>query len=234
MFRGELGQPYGGFPKDLQKKVLNGTAPLADRPGALLAPVDLVAARGEAEQKAGRKVTDQQFASYLMYPKVFLDWNAHWGKYGDVSVLPTSVFFYGMSPGEEVTIEGDPGKTLILRYLAVSEPHADGTRTAFFELNGAPRSVSIADRALKPDRTPAVRADAGNPDHVGAPMPGMIATVAVKPGDEVERGDMLLSIEAMKMEAGVRAERDGRIAEVLVQPGQQIDAKDLLIVFKAK
>ena len=84
-----------------------------------------------------------------MYPKVFLDWNAHWGKYGDVSVLPTPVFFYGMSPGEEVTIEGDPGKTLILRYLAVSEPHADGTRTAFFELNGAPRSVSIADRALQ-------------------------------------------------------------------------------------
>ena len=150
-------------------------------------------------------------------------------------MLPTPVFFYGMSPGEEVTIDSDPGKTLILRYLAVSEPHADGTRTVFFELNGAAafgRRSPIA--RCKPDRTPAVRADAGNPDHVGAPMPGMIATVAVKPGDEVERGDMLLSIEAMKMEAGVRAERDGRIAEVLVQPGQQIDAKDLLIVFKAK
>jgi pyruvate carboxylase len=234
MFRGDLGQPYGGFPKELQKKILNGSAPLSGRPGAFLQPVDLAAARAEAEQKADRKLTDQQFASYLMYPKVFLDWNAYSAKYGDVSVLPTPVFFYGMSPGEEITVDSIPGRILILRYLAVSEPHADGTRTVFFETNGQPRSVNIADRALKSERPPAVRADAGNPDHVGAPMPGMIATVAVKPGDSVARGDMLLSIEAMKMEAGVRAERDGRIAEVLVQPGQQIDAKDLLIVFKSE
>ena len=233
MFRGDLGQPYGGFPTALQNKVLKGAAPLPGRPGALLKPVDLPVVRAEAEQKAERKLTDQQFASYLMYPKVFLDWNAYWGRYGDVSVLPTPVFFYGMSPGEEVTVDSGPGKTLIVRFVAVSEPHADGTRTVFFELNGQPRSVNVADRALKPDRTPSIRADAGNPDHVGAPMPGMVATVTVKPGDEVARGDMLLSIEAMKMEAGVRAERDGLIAQVLVQPGQQIDAKDLLIVFKS-
>jgi len=233
MFRGDLGRPLGGFPKALQKKILNGSAPLSDRPGASLPPTDLAAARRDAEQKSDRTLTDNQFASYLMYPKVFLDWNAYRARYGDVSVLPTPVFFYGMTPGEEITIDGGPGRTLILRFVAVSEPHADGTRTVFFELNGQPRSVNVADRALKPDRTPAVRADAGNPDHVGAPMPGMIATVTVKPGDEVARGDMLLSIEAMKMEAGVRAERDGRIAEVLVQPGQQIDAKDLLIVFKS-
>jgi pyruvate carboxylase len=233
MFHGDLGRPLGGFPKALQKKILNGAAPLSDRPGASLAPTDLVVSRKDAEQKAERVLSDNQFASYLMYPKVFLDWNAYRTRYGDVSVLPTPVFFYGMAPGEEITVDGGPGKTLIVRYVAVSEPHADGTRTVFFELNGQPRSVNVTDRALKPDRTPAVRADAGNPDHVGAPMPGMIATVTVKPGDEVERGDMLLSIEAMKMEAGVRAERDGRIAEVLVEPGQQIDAKDLLIVFKS-
>jgi len=233
MFRGDLGRPPGGFPKALQKKILNGTTPLSTRPGATLPPTDLAAARKDAEQKTERKITDNQFASYLMYPKVFLDWNAYRTRYGDVSRLPTPVFFYGMAPGEEITVDGGPGRTLIVRYVAVSEPHADGTRTVFFELNGQPRSVNVADRALKPDRTPAVRADAGNPDHVGAPMPGMIATVTVKPGDEVSRGDMLLSIEAMKMEAGVRAERDGRIAEVLVQPGQQIDAKDLLIVFKS-
>ena len=181
MFRGELGQPFGGFPKELQNKVLKGAAPLPGRPGAVLPPVDLAAARAEAEQKAGRKLTDQQFDSYLMYPKVFLDWNAHRGKFGDVSVLPTSVFFYGMSPGQEVTVEGDPGKTEIIRFVAVSEPHADATRTVFYEVNGAPRSVTVADRALKPDRTPAVRADPGNPDHVAAPMPGMVSTVASRP-----------------------------------------------------
>ncbi len=234
MFHGDLGQPYGGFPQELQKKILNGAAPLSARPGALMKPVDLTAARAEAERKAERNLTDQQFASYLMYPKVFLDWNAYRTKYGNVGVLPTTVFFYGMSPGEEVTVDGSPGRTLILRFLALSEPHADGTRTAFFEVNGQPRSVNIADRALKPDRAPARQAEAGNDDHVGAPMPGMVATVAVKPGDEVERGDMLLSIEAMKMEAGVRAERDGRIAEVVVEPGQQIAAKDLLVVFGSK
>jgi pyruvate carboxylase len=233
MFRGDLGQPYGGFPKELQRKVLNGAAPLSGRPGALLPPVDLAAERMVAERKAERPLTDQQFASYLMYPKVFLDWSAYQRRYGNVSILPTPVFFYGMLPGEEITVDIGPGRTVITRFVAVSEPHEDGTRTVFFELNGQPRSATIADRALQPERTPAVQAEAGNSDHVGAPMPGMVATVSVKPGDQVARGDMLLTIEAMKMEAGVRAERDGRIAEVLVQPGQQIDAKDLLVVFKS-
>jgi pyruvate carboxylase len=233
MFRGDLGQPYGGFPEELQRKILKGAAPLRGRPGALLAPVDLAAERQVAERKAERPLSDRQFASYLMYPKVFLDWNAYRRRYGDVSILPTPVFFYGMSPGEEITVDFGPGRTLILRFVAVSEPHADGSRTVFFELNGQPRSATIADHALQPERTPAVQAEAGNADHVGAPMPGMVATVSVKPGDLVARGDMLLTIEAMKMEAGVRAEREGRIAEVLVQPGQQIDAKDLLVVFKA-
>ncbi len=234
MFRGDLGQPDGGFPTALQKKILNGAAPLSGRPGALLQPVDLAAVRVEAELKSQRPLTDQEFASYLMYPKVFLDWNVYRARFGDVSVLPTPVFFYGMSPGEEVTIDSGPGRTLILRYVAVSEPHADATRTVFFELNGQPRSVNVADRALQPDRAPALRADPANPDHVGAPMPGMVATVAVNAGDEVTRGDMLLSIEAMKMEAGVRAERDGRVAQVLVKPGQRIEAKDLLLIFNSE
>jgi pyruvate carboxylase len=232
MFRGELGQPYGGFPLALQKKILNGSAPLHDRPGSLLPPVDLAAERSLAERRAERTLSDNEFASYLMYPKVFLDWNGYQQRYGNVSILPTPVFFYGMAPGEEITVDTGPGRTLIMRYVAVSEPHADGTRTVFFELNGQPRSVNIADHGLQPEGEPSLQAEAGNADHVGAPMPGMVATVSVKPGDAVHRGDMLLTIEAMKMEAGVRAERDGRVADVLVQPGQQIDAKDLLVVFK--
>jgi len=233
MFRGDLGQPPGGFPAALQRKVLQGAAPLTERPGAVLAAVDLYAARRDAEEKTEQQLTEQQLASYLMYPKVFLDWIAARRAFGDVSVLPTPVFFYGMTPGEEVTIDIGPGRAFIVRFLAVSEPHEDGTRRVFFELNGQPRSVTVADRALAPERAPVAKAEPGNPDHVAAPMPGMVSTVSVKPGDVVERGDMLLTIEAMKMEAGVRSERDGRIGDVLVQPGQQIDAKDLLVVFRA-
>jgi pyruvate carboxylase len=168
-----------------------------------------------------------------MYPKVFLDWSKYRSKFGDVSVLPTPVFFYGMAPGQEVTVDVGPGKSEIVRFVALSEPHADATRTVFYEVNGQPRSVTVADRSLAPERPPVAKAEPGNADHVPAPMPGMVSTISVKAGDTVARGDMLLTIEAMKMEAGVHAERDGRIESVMVTPGQQIDAKDLLIVFRS-
>jgi pyruvate carboxylase len=231
MFRGDLGQPLGGWPSALQRKVLKGAKPITVRPGSVMPPANLEALRLEAEQKAERTISDAQFNSYLMYPKVFLDWNDYRQKFGDVSVLPTPVFFYGMSPGQEVAVDAGPGRTEIIRFVALSEPHEDATRTVFYEVNGQPRSVTVADRALAPERAPVAKAEPGNPDHVAAPMPGMVSTISVKVGDTVARGDMLLTIEAMKMEAGVHAERDGRIASIMVTPGQQIDAKDLLIVF---
>jgi len=228
-FRGELGQPYGGFPEGLQRKVLKGVAPLRVRPGEVLPPADLDASRQTAEKACGRKISDAELASYLMYPKVFVDYVSARSRFGNLSVLPTSVFFYGMQPGQEVSVDLERGKTLIVRFVALSEPHDDGTRTVFFELNGQPRSVHVQDRTQVAKRPPRRQAEPGNPAHVAAPMPGTITTVAVKAEQKVARGDVLVTLEAMKMETSVRAERDGAVAEVLVRPGLQVDAKDLLL-----
>lgn len=232
LFRGDLGQPYGGFPPALQKKVLKGKAPLAQRPGALLPPVDLDAERKKVQAKLPRPATDYDLASYLMYPKVWTEYMDDRHQYGDVGILPTPTFFYGMEPGQEISVDIERGKTLIVRYLATSEAHEDGTRTVFFELNGQPRSVQVADRSQVAKRPVQPKAESGNPKHIGAPMPGTVATVAVSAGRKVVRGDALVTIEAMKMETAVRAESDGEVAEVPVRVGQPVDAKDLLVVMK--
>ena len=231
LFRGELGQPAGGFPADLQKKVLGPLKPLTVRAGELIPPADLEAERAAAQAKIGRAVTDFDLASYLMYPKVFTDYAANRASYGNVSILPTSVFFYGMQPGQEINIDLERGKTLILRYVATSDVHEDGTRTVFFELNGQPRPIRVPDSSQVAKRAPRRKAEAGNAKHVGAPMPGTIGTVAARAGQSVTRGDTLLTLEAMKMETTVRAEQDGVLKEILAKPGQAVDAKDLLVVF---
>ena len=232
LFRGDLGQPIGGFPEGLQRKVLQGAAPRTARPGALMPPADLEALRAEASARAAHPVTDAQFASYLMYPKVFADYAADRRRFSDVAILPTPVFFYGMEPGQEINVDLEPGKTLIVRYVTKSEPHEDGTRTVFFELNGAPRSIRVTDRSQVPTRPPQRKVDTGNPRHIGAPMPGTIASVSVAVGQKVARGDVVATLEAMKMEAAVRAEIDGLVGEVVVRPGTQVDAKDLLVVLR--
>ncbi len=229
-FRGDLGQPAGGFPQALQRKVLEGGAPRTHRPGLELPPADLEKTRAEASRRVGHEVTDRQLASYLMYPEVFVEYAADRRRFGDVAILPTPVFFYGMEPEQEITVDLERGKTLIVRYLAQSEPHEDGTRTVFFELNGQPRSIRVADRSRAPTRPPRRKADLGNPCHVGAPMPGVVAEVTAKVGSEVARGDSLLTLEAMKMQTSVRAEIDGRVTEVLAEAGAQVEAKDLLVV----
>ena len=230
LFRGDLGQPYGGFPQALQRKVLKGAAPLTERPGARLPAIDLDAERARIQQKLPRPVTDDDLASYLMYPRVWQDYAADRIQYGDVGILPTPVFFYGMEPGDEMSVDIERGKTLIVRYVATSEVHEDGTRTVFFELNGQPRSVRVPDRSQVARRPPQRKIEAGNAKHVGAPMPGTIATVTTAVGRKVARGDVLVTLEAMKMETAVRAESDGEVVEVLARPGQQVDAKDLLFV----
>jgi len=232
LFRGELGQPYGGFPPDLQRKVLKGAEPLSGRPGARLAAVDLAAARARMQPSLPRPVTDEDLASYLMYPKVWLEYAQERALYGDPGILPTGVFFYGMEPGQEISVDLERGKTLIVRYVATSEPHEDGTRTVFFELNGQPRPVRVSDLSLVAKRPPPRKVEPGNLRHVGAPMPGVVATVKAVVGARVARGDLLLALEAMKMETAVRAESDGEVAEVLARPGQAVDAKDLLVVLR--
>ncbi|MBT8408855.1 MAG: pyruvate carboxylase [Alphaproteobacteria bacterium] len=233
MMRGNLGLPPGGWPKAIQAKILRDEKPLKDRPGKALQPVDLEAERvAVSKELGGLKVDDEDLNGYLMYPKVFLDYMGRHRIYGPVRTLPTRNFFYGMEPGEEISVEIDPGKTLEIRCQAVSETNAEGEAKVFFELNGQPRIIRVADRKIASTKVQRLKADPGNPAHLGAPMPGVVATVAAQPGAEVKTGDLLLTIEAMKMETGMSAERDGTIKAVHVQPGAQIDAKDLLIEFE--
>jgi pyruvate carboxylase len=231
-FRGDLGQPLGGFPEALQKKILGAQTPLTVRPGELLAPADLGAERAAVESKIGRRVSDYELASYLMYPKVFTDYAADRAAFGDVSRLPSAVFWYGMQSGQEITIDLERGKTLIVRFITTSDPNEDGTRTVFFELNGEPRHIRIVDRSLVAQAPARRKVESGNACHVGAPMPGTIATVSVHLQQSLARGDVLLTLEAMKMETTVRAERDGIVKEILARPGMQVDAKDLLVILE--
>jgi len=230
MMRGNLGQPPGGWPEALQRKVLKGEKPLTTRPGASMEPVDLEATRAELAQKLDRThVDDEDLNGYLMYPKVFLDYAARHQNYGPVRTLPTRNFFYGMEPGDQISVEIDPGKTLEIRLQAISETDDKGEVRVFFELNGQPRNIRVPDRARAASIVARPKADASNPGHVGAPMPGVVASVAASVGAPVRAGDLLLTIEAMKMETAIHADSDGTVKAVHVTPGQQIDAKDLLI-----
>ncbi|MXN64941.1 pyruvate carboxylase [Stappia sp. GBMRC 2046] len=233
LMRGDLGQSPGGWPQDIQKKVLKGEKPITVRPGSLLKDDDLEARRKEAADKTGGEIGDAALASYLMYPKVFTDFMKAQETYGPTSVLPTPVYFYGLEAGEEILVDLEPGKTLVVRCQAIGETDEKGQVKVFFELNGQPRNVKVPDRAHGADAAAARRkAEDGNPAHIGAPMPGVISTVAIKPGQEIKAGDVLVSIEAMKMETALHAEKDGKVSEVLVEPGAQIDAKDLLVVIE--
>ena len=230
MMKGNLGQPPGGFPDGIVAKVLKGQAPDTSRPGAHLAPVDLEATRAELSAKLdGLDVDDEDLNGYLMYPKVFLDYMGRHRDYGPVRTLPTPVFFYGMEPGDEISAEIDPGKKLEIRLQAVGETDEAGDVKVFFELNGQPRTVRVPNRMVKSATAPRPKAQTGNADHIGAPMPGVVASVAVQVGQQVHKGDLLLAIEAMKMETGLSADRDATVKVVHVTPGSQIDAKDLLI-----
>ena len=230
MMRGNLGQPPGGFPTGIVNKVLKGEAPNTERPGKHLAPVDLEAKRQEvSDQLDGAPIDDEDLNGYLMYPKVFTDYMQRHKTYGPVRTLPTKTFFYGMEPGEEITAEIDPGKTLEIRLQAVGETTDDGEVKVFFELNGQPRVIRVPNRIVKATTAAKPKAELGNANHIGAPMPGVVASVAVQAGQEVRDGDLLLTIEAMKMETGIHAERDAVIKQTHVGAGAQIDAKDLLI-----
>jgi pyruvate carboxylase len=230
MMRGNLGQPPGGFPQAIIAKVLKGEAPNTERPGKHLESIDLEAVRAEVSKELeGKEVDNEDLNGYLMYPRVFLDYMGRHRIYGPVRTLPTRTFFYGMQPGEEISAEIDPGKTLEIRCQAVGETDEKGEVKVFFELNGQPRVIRVPNRLVKSTTTERPKAEAGNPDHIGAPMPGVVATVAVQAGAQVSEGDLLLTIEAMKMETGIHAERDALVKAVHVQPGSQIDAKDLLV-----
>ena len=233
MLRGDLGQPPGDWPQALLEKVLKGEPPITVRPGALLADADLATERTEAEAKCGRTIDEDEFAAYLMYPKVFAEFCAVYSKYGPVSTLPTPVFFYGMKPSDEITVEIERGKAIVIQLTAVGETRADGQVEVFFELNGQPRVIAVPNRTAAASVQARRVAEDGNDDHVPAPMPGAVSSIAVETGQAVKAGDVLLTIEAMKMETTIHALRDGKVAEVLVSIGSQISAKDLMIILRS-
>jgi pyruvate carboxylase len=211
---------------------LRGAKPATGRPGEHLAPVDLEGARAAAQKKSGQTISDTDLMSYLMYPDVFLKFAAARSAYGNLEVLPTPQFFYGLEQGKEITVELEPGKILVVKLLTVSEPHPDGTRTIFFELNGQPREVTVRDQALQATVQSRTKADPSVPGQVGSPIPGAISSIVVEVGEEVKKGDRLLVLEAMKMQSTVYAPLDGKIAKKLANVGDKVEAKDLLLIIE--
>lgn len=184
------------------------------------------------EKKTGQSAVDTDLMSYLMYPDVYLKFAKARQSFGDVEVLPSPQFFYGMTRGEEINVEIEPGKTLIIKMLTISDAHADGTRTVFFELNGQPREARVRDKSLKSDAVEREKADPANAGHVAAPIPGAVSSVAVEVGATVAKGDRLVVLEAMKMQTTVNAPVAGRVTRKLVSPGVTVEPKDLLLVIE--
>ena len=231
LFRGELGRMPGGLPEPLARKILKGVKPIEGRPGAMLPAADLGAERAKAEVATGWSLTEEELYSWLLYPKVFTDYAERRGKYGPVSTLPTEVFFYGLRPGREVSVELDRGLTLVIRCLAIGETDDEGFVRVFYELNGQPRSVKVENRDATASVVRRPKADLADPGHVAAPMPGVVASLAIAEGRAVLAGDLLMTIEAMKMETALHAERGGTVAALHVAAGQSVEAKDLLLEF---
>jgi pyruvate carboxylase len=196
----------------------------------LLGEQDLAASRAEAEVLCQRKLSDAEFASYLMYPKVFTAYAGARRRFGPVSALPTPIFFYGMQPGEEANITIERGKTLVIQLTAIGEVEDDGMVRLFFELNGQPRVIAVADRRHGKSQSTRRVADPGDDNQIAAPMPGLVSALAVRQGQKVGAGELLMTLEAMKMETAILAPRDCVVAELVVQAGQQVDAKDLLLI----
>lgn len=216
----------------MQRRILRGEEPLTDRRGATLPPADLEAAADEVRRLTGEEATRRDVLSFLMYPKVYRDYAAHRREHGDTWVIPTPAFLHGLEPDEELAVEIEPGKTLIIRFLTVGEAGTDGMRTVFFELNGQPREVRVPDRSVTSPAGGRERADPGDPTHFAAGMPGLVASLAVKPGDRVAVGAPLLTLEAMKMETTLRSDREGTVGRVAVAKGETVAAGDLLLTLE--
>ncbi len=228
-FKGMIGQPYQGFPKELQKAILKGEEPITCRPGEMLDPVDFEAERASLEAITGHPISDKDLMSHVLYPHVFIEYDRHRSEYGDTSVIPTPAFFYGLDAGEEVSVDIDMGKTLIIKLSAVGSSHHDGARHLYFELNGLSRPVIVKDKSVGGAVAEKEKADKFNKHHVGAPMPGKVFKLLVKAGDEVEEGDVLIVTEAMKMETNIKAPLTGTVKDILFDVGDAVEKDDLLI-----
>lgn len=228
-FQGELGQPVGGFPKELQQIILKGRPAFTERPGALAAPVDFAQVKAELAEKIGYEPKQEEVLSYLMYPQVFLDYQTAYNMFADVTMLDTPTFFSGMRLGETINVEIEKGKILIIRLDEIGEPDIEGNRTLFFNLNGQRREVLIKDTAIKSAIQTKRKAEPTNKEQIGATMPGSVLEIFVKKGDRVKQGDTLMVTEAMKMETAIEARYDGEVKHIYVEAGETIAQDDLLI-----
>jgi pyruvate carboxylase len=229
LFQGYIGQPYGGFPSELQKIILKGKKPLEKRPGELLEEVNFKALKEELTKELGREATDYEVISYALYPKVFLEYMKTVDKFGKISVLDTATFIHGMNFGEEIEVEIEKGKTLIVKLVTIGQPQADGTRVVYFELNGQQREVVIKDESIKSTLKEKLKADPKNETQIAASMPGTVIKVMIEKGGQVKKGDHLMITEAMKMETTVQAPFTGVIKDIYVSDGEAIKTGDLLL-----
>ena len=230
MLSGGLGQPKGGWPKAVQKVVLGDRKPYKGRPGARAEKVDLKATREDVKAITKRvECSDDDLYAYLMYPQVFKDLVKYVNEYGHARVLPTPAFFYGLKPGEEISVEIQEGKILIIKLIYVSEPAEEGLRTLTFELNGRARECVIADKSIKSEVKRRTKADSADKMQIGAPIPAMVSAVTATVGHKVKKGEKLVILEAMKMQTTVYALTDGIVDQVEVQAGDQVESKDLLV-----
>lgn len=228
-FAGNLGQPVGGFPKKLQQIVLKGQPALTVRPGSLAKPADFAAIKAELSAKLGHEASHQEVLSYILYPKVFMDYDASHKRYGHVSLLDTPTFFQGMRLGETVNIELAKGKTMIVKLNQISDPDVDGVRTLYFSINGQNQEIMVKDNAIHQSATSTRKAEPTNEDEVGATMSGSVLKLLVKKGQTVKKGEPLLVTEAMKMETTIQAPEDGVIEHIYVNAGDVIQTDDLLL-----
>lgn len=235
-FSGMMGQPEGGFPKELQAIVLKGKEPITVRPGSLLPPEDFDAIREHLIKKyhyenLDEKTLEQKVLSYALYPKVYEDYCEHFQAYNDVTRLESHVYFYGLRAGEETTLKIGEGKELLIKFIVMSEPNAEGYRALQFEVNGVARTIRILDKKQSQNIVRHEKADKDNLNHVGSSIPGTVEKVFVEPGDQVEVNAPLLVVEAMKMETTVVAKHSGKIEKVLVAAGDHVNVDDLLVTF---
>lgn len=233
-FQGELGQPVGGFPKELQRIILKGRPAFTERPGAFAKPVDFAVVKQELAEKIGYEPKHEEVLSYLMYPQVFLDYRKAYEQFADVKVLDTPTFFNGMRLGETINVELEKGKILIIRLDEIGEPDIEGNRTLFFNLNGQRREIVVKDSAIISSVQTKRKAEPTNKEQIGASMSGSVLEVLVKKGDRVARGQTLMVTEAMKMETSVEARFSGVVEHVYVTDGEPIQSGDLLIEVKEK
>jgi len=229
MLSGNLGQPAGGWPKKLQKIVLGDRKPMRGRPGAGLKALNLKKVKEELSAKLKHEATENDLYSHLMYPEVFVEYAKFARDYSDVSVLPTSAFFYGLKPGEEISVEIEEGKTLFIKLIHIGDPDKDGRRVVTFELNGMTREAAVADRSIQTKAKSRLKADPADPLQVAAPIPGLITSLAVNVGAKVAKGDKLLTLEAMKMQSTIYAPADGTVDAIYAHVGDTVESKDLLI-----